>query len=85
MKRLLLSFLLLGVSLLTGCGGSSGGSTPPPTTVTLVSISVTPAAPSIVVGKTQQFKATGTYSDGTTKDLTSTANWLSATASVATH
>jgi len=82
-KRLLLVFLLLGVSLFVGCGGSSGGSTPPPT-VTLVSIQVTPAAPSIAPGSTQQFKATGTYSDGTTKDLTASANWLSATQSVAT-
>jgi hypothetical protein len=82
-KRLLLVFLLLGVSLFVGCGGSSGGSTPPPT-VTLVSIQVTPAAPSIAPGSTQQFKATGTYSDGTTKDLTTSANWLSATQSVAT-
>ena len=44
MKRLLLAFLLLGVSLFVGCGSGSGGSTPPPT-VTLVSIAVTPASP----------------------------------------
>ena len=84
MKRLLLSFLLLGVSLFVGCGGSSssGGTTPP--AVTLVSIAVTPSSPSITAGTTQQFSATGTYSDGSTKNLTSTANWLSATPAVAT-
>jgi hypothetical protein len=83
MKRLLLAFLLLVVSLLVGCGGSSGGSTPP-VTVTLQSIAITPSSPSITAGSTQQFKATGSYSDGSTKDLTSAANWLSATQSVAT-
>jgi hypothetical protein len=31
---------------------------------------VTPANPSIGVGATQQFKATGTYSDNSTADLT---------------
>ena len=33
---------------------------------------------------TQQFTATGTYSDGSTKVLTSTANWLSSNPAVAT-
>ena len=84
MKRLLLAFLLLGVSLFVGCGGSSGSSSTPPPTVTLTAIAVTPASPSINVGATQQFTATGTYSDGTTKNLTATANWISVTSSVAT-
>jgi trimeric autotransporter adhesin len=83
MKRLLLAFLLLGVSLFVGCGGSSGGSNPP-TTVTLIAISVMPSSPSINVGATQQFAATGTYSDGSTKVLTASANWISVTSSVAT-
>jgi hypothetical protein len=83
MKRLLLAFLLLGVSLFVGCGGGSGGSTPP-VTVTLQSIAITPSGPSITAGSTQQFKATGSYSDGSAKDLTAAANWLSATQSVAT-
>lgn len=82
MKRLLLSILLLGVSLFVGCGGSSGsgGTTPP--APTLQSITITPASPSIAAGSTQQFSATGTYSDGSTKPVA--ANWLSATQSVAT-
>ena len=81
MKRLLLAFLLLGVSLFVGCGGSSGGSTPPPT-ATLQSITITPSSPTISAGSTQQFSATGTYSDGSTKAVA--ANWLSAPSSVAT-
>jgi sugar lactone lactonase YvrE len=50
----------------------------------LVSIAVTPANPSIAKGKTQQFTATGTFSDNSTQNLTSTATWASATTSVAT-
>jgi len=52
--------------------------------VTLVSIAVTPAAPSIMLGLTQQFTATGTYSDATTQVLTATATWVSATPATAT-
>ena len=50
----------------------------------LVSIAVTPANPSVAQGLTQQFMATGTYSDGSTADLTSTATWTSSDTSKAT-
>ncbi len=49
----------------------------------LVSIAVTPAPASIALGTTQQFAATGTYSDGTTKTLTSSVKWTSTAATVA--
>jgi uncharacterized protein YjdB len=49
----------------------------------LVSIAVTPASPSLPVGETQQFKATGTFTDGTTQDLTLSATWTSSTATIA--
>ena len=45
---------------------------------------MTPANPSIPVGETQPFTATGTYSDNSTQDLTSQVTWASATTSVAT-
>ncbi len=51
---------------------------------TLNSIAVTPANPSIAAGTTEQFMATGTYSDGTTQNLTSQVTWASANTSVAT-
>jgi PKD repeat protein len=54
------------------------------TAAVLVSIAVTPVDPSIALGTIQQFKATGTYSDNTTKDLTSKVTWASDTTSVAT-
>jgi hypothetical protein len=51
-------------------------------TPTLASISVTPASPSFVVGGTQQFTATGTYSDSSTQDLTLQATWTSSNTGV---
>ncbi len=54
---------------------------PPPT---LNSIAVTPVNPSIPTGATQQFTATGNYSDGSTQNLTSQVTWTSSSTSVAT-
>jgi hypothetical protein len=54
------------------------------TAPTLVSIAVTPANPSIAKNGTQQFTATGTYSDNSTQNLTSSVTWSSANTSVAT-
>jgi 6-phosphogluconolactonase (cycloisomerase 2 family) len=54
--------------------------TPP----TLRTIAVTPAAASIIIGKTQPFVATGTYSDGSTVVITTSVVWTSATNAVAT-
>ena len=51
---------------------------------TLTSITVTPANPSIITGALQQFVATGTYSDGSTQNLTSQATWTSSNPGVAT-
>ena len=48
------------------------------------SIAVTPADPSVPSGETEQFTATGTYSDNSTQNLTSQVTWASATPSVAT-
>ena len=70
--------------MLSGCGGGSGSPVALGTPVTLASISVTPANPSLALGLTKQFTATGTYSDGTTKDLTSSATWASSNSGAAT-
>ena len=56
-------------------------------TVSLVgtsSVAITPAASTIAPGATQRFKATATFSDKTTQDVTSLVQWGSADASVAT-
>ncbi len=63
--------------LSSACGGSSEP------VVTLKSIAVTPAAPSLAAGATQQFTATGTRSDNSTVDLTATATWASSDTAVA--
>ena len=54
---------------------------PPPT---LTSISVGPTSVSIAAGQTQQFTATGTYSDSSTADITATTTWTSSVTAVAT-
>ena len=62
MKSNKITLLILISILVAGC---DGGGTP-----TLVSIAVTPANPSIPGGVARQFTATGTYSDGTSHDIT---------------
>jgi Bacterial Ig-like domain (group 2) len=52
--------------------------------VVLQTISVLPATATIASGLTQQYAATGHYSDGTTADITSSVTWTSGTAAVAT-
>jgi len=55
-----------------------------PAGVTLKSIAVTPMSPSIVAGNTQQFTATGTYSDNSTKNITTSVTWKSSNTAFAT-
>ena len=50
----------------------------------LQSLAVTPATPSIPAGTTQPFTATGSYSDGSTPDITTSVAWSSNTPAVAT-
>jgi len=70
--------LALIVGLCATCGGgSSGGST-------LTGIDISPISPNIVIGDTQQFHATGHFSDGPDQDLTANSNWTSSVTSVAT-
>ncbi|MBI5074430.1 MAG: Ig-like domain-containing protein [Nitrospirae bacterium] len=82
---IILSALL--VVTLFACGGGGGGSSSDSgggnTSLTLVSIVITPSNPSIMLGKTQQFAATGIYSDSTTRDLTSSSTWTSSNTSCA--
>jgi uncharacterized protein YjdB len=54
------------------------------TTATLQSITISPSGANFALGSNQQFTLTGTYSDGTTQNLTSSATWSSLNPSVAT-
>ncbi|MBZ5700325.1 MAG: Ig-like domain-containing protein [Acidobacteriia bacterium] len=52
-------------------------------TASLTSIQVTPASPTLTFGQTLQFTATGTFSDASTQDLTSSVTWASSNTTVA--
>ena len=74
--------LVLPLAIFSGCGGGGGSSASTPKT--LVSLAVTPTNPSLAAGTSQQFSATGTFSDNTVQDLTSSVNWNSSSVGVAT-
>lgn len=69
-------FAVLAITSLS-CGSSNSGPT-------LSTIDITPISPTILVGDTQQFTATGHFSDGSTGNLTAQANWSSDNTAVAT-
>lgn len=75
--------------VLSGCSpqvtspsSSSVTSTPTPS-ITLNRIRVTPAAETILVAGIQQYTATGTYSDGSTANITAQVTWSTSNSSVA--
>jgi uncharacterized protein YjdB len=72
------------VTITASAFGVSGTTTLSVGTGTLVSIVVTPANPSAAAGGTQQFTATGTFSDASTQDITLNSHWSSSSSSVAT-
>jgi len=72
-----LAFVLLAVSTLfmSGCSSKSN----------LLSIAITPSSQgNLAVGSTQQFKATGTYANNSTADISSQVTWVSSDTTVAT-
>jgi hypothetical protein len=84
-KQGLATAVAAGTSSISATSGSVSGSTVlTVTAAALQSIAVTPANPSIPLGLTEQFTATGMYSDNSTKNLTTQVTWASATTSVAT-
>jgi hypothetical protein len=78
----LLYFILISILVISCSGGGGGGGGG--TSVTISSIAVTPANPSIAKSVMQQFIATGTYSNKSTKDITSSVTWSSSNTDVAT-
>jgi Big-like domain-containing protein len=73
-----------GLLAMAGCSSSEQPAPPPLNAASLMSIAVTPQSASIAPGTSQQFVATGTYTDGTTKLLTASASWTSSAPAVAT-
>jgi sugar lactone lactonase YvrE len=72
------------ITIKAALGSISGSTTLTVTAPALVSIGVSPVNPTIATGGTQQFAATGTYSDSSTKNVTTSVTWTSANTSVAT-
>jgi uncharacterized protein YjdB len=65
-------------------GAITGSTTSTVSAAALVSIAVTPANPSVALGLNQQFTATGTYTDGSTQNLTSSVKWSTSNTTVTT-
>jgi uncharacterized protein YjdB len=72
------------VTITASASGVSGNTTLTVGTGTLVSLALTPAAPTCTVGTAQLFVATGTFSDASTQDITLTSHWSSSSGPVAT-
>jgi hypothetical protein len=64
--------------------GLTGSATLTVTAASLTSITVTPATASVVKGLTSRFKATGSFNDGSSADITALAAWTSGNTAVAT-
>ncbi|MES3021050.1 MAG: Ig-like domain-containing protein [Pseudomonadota bacterium] len=86
-RTLLCAVGIFASALLSACGGGGDQGRDPILGVpgtTLVSVAVTPATASVAAGFTQQFVATATYSDNSSRIVTTEAAWASANPAVAT-
>jgi trimeric autotransporter adhesin len=73
-----------GPTTITATLGAISGSTDlTVTAATLVSIAITPTSPNIADRTTQQFTATGTYTDNSTQNLTASVTWTSSDTTIA--
>jgi hypothetical protein len=69
-------------SITAAMSGINGTTSVTVTAPTLTSIVVSPAAATLFVGNTSQFKAQGTYSDLSTADLTDSVTWVAGTPTI---
>jgi len=76
LKKLLLVAVLAAIGALVGCSDA--------VFPYLTAIQVNPGTSSVAAGRTQQFTAQGTFSNGATKDMSSLVTWTSSTAPVGT-
>ncbi|UOD30644.1 DUF3494 domain-containing protein [Massilia violaceinigra] len=85
-RTLLCTTGLLAAAVLSACGGSSDNGRDPILglpAAELVSVSVTPANATVLVGASQQFMATASYADGTSRNVTDLSTWASASPAIA--
>jgi hypothetical protein len=82
----LVCVIALGMSACGGSGASSSSPTPPPLgpTATVTGVAVAAPASSVTLGTMLPLEATATYSDGTSKDVTAQATWVSSNPAAAT-
>ena len=76
MKKLLLVAVFAILGAFTGCSDAS--------LPFLTSIQISPANPTVAAGTGQAFTAQGTFSDNSTRDVTSLVTWSSSNTQVAT-
>ncbi len=81
MKAFAWTLAAVSLMLLVSCSGLPKTGTPG--NATLTSIDVTPASASVAANANQPFTATGHYSNGTTQDVTASAQWSSSNISIA--
>ena len=72
------------LTLTATASGMSGSTIVTIGTGTLQSVTITPTNPTVAKGSTQQFVATGTFSDGSTQDISINSHWSSTVPAVAT-
>jgi len=72
------AIIFLAASIAVACGQFF------PSGSTLVSLTISPTNPTIQPSKTQQFTATGSFGDGTSKDVSSSVTWTSSATTIAT-
>jgi RHS repeat-associated protein len=76
-----------GTATITATASGFSGSaqiTVPEETATLTAIAIQPAAATLIIGQTRQLIAVGTYSDGSTANVTASATWSSSDNAIAT-
>jgi hypothetical protein len=77
--------LNMGSTTISAAFGGVNGSAPLTVNIAnLASLSITPSNPTIAQNTTAQFKATGTFNDGSTRNLTNQVTWTSSDTTVAT-
>jgi len=81
-KTWIASFALL-LAACSGVKNTGGGGGTHPGSATLNGLSITPTSATVLITKTQSLQATGSFSDGTTKDLTSSVTWSSSDSTTA--
>lgn len=75
-----ISLLVLSAWFLSGCGD---GYSSPSTASTPTSIAITPSSAMIISGETANLTAIGSYTNGSTADITGAVNWISAASTTA--